>query len=92
MTTAPIETDIAAGGPFRSLAASHPGAVRLYSEDRFVNRPDLGLWSVADGAGGHQAGDIVSQIVADPLGASRPDLAPPSCWPKCAYGLPMRIG
>ena len=57
---------------FRSWAASHPGAVRAHNEDSFVNRPDLGLWAVADGAGGHQAGDVASQIIADALNAVRP--------------------
>jgi len=57
---------------FRSSAASHPGAVRAHNEDSFVNRPDLGLWAVADGAGGHQAGDVASQIIADALNAVRP--------------------
>ena len=56
---------------FRSSAASHPGAVRAHNEDSFVNRPDLGLWAVADGAGGHQAGDVASQIIADALNAVR---------------------
>src|ERR1700758_858888 len=54
---------------FRSSAASHPGAVRAHNEDSFVNRPDLGLWAVADGAGGHQAGDVASKIIADALNA-----------------------
>ena len=56
---------------YRSSAASHPGAVRAHNEDSFVNRPDLGLWAVADGAGGHQAGDVASQIIADALNAVR---------------------
>jgi len=54
---------------FRSSAASHPGAVRAHNEDNFVNRPDLGLWAVADGAGGHQAGDLASRIATDALKA-----------------------
>lgn len=50
-------------------AATHPGAVRKRNEDSVVNRPDLGLWAVADGAGGHGAGDLASQAVAAALEA-----------------------
>jgi serine/threonine protein phosphatase Stp1 len=69
MTLAPIETSLREAGRFRSSAASHMSAARRRNEDSFVNRPDLGLWAVADGAGGHQAGDLASRIVADTLGA-----------------------
>jgi serine/threonine-protein phosphatase Stp1 len=54
-------------GRFRSSAASHPGMSRRRNEDNYVNRPDLGLWAVADGAGGHEAGDVASRIVTDTL-------------------------
>jgi protein phosphatase/serine/threonine-protein phosphatase Stp1 len=67
MIHAPIEHDALSAGRFRSSAATHPGAVRARNEDNFVNRPDLGLWAVADGAGGHHAGDVASRIVTDGL-------------------------
>jgi serine/threonine protein phosphatase Stp1 len=69
MTATPIETNIMAAGRFRSSAASHMSAARRRNEDAWVNRPDLGLWAVADGAGGHQAGDLASRIVANALEA-----------------------
>jgi serine/threonine-protein phosphatase Stp1 len=51
----------------QSSAATHPGAVRLRNEDSLVDRPDLGLWAVADGAGGHGSGDVASQAIARAL-------------------------
>ncbi len=52
---------------FRSHAVTDPGTKRGHNEDIFVNRPDFGLWAVADGAGGHQAGDVASEMIATTL-------------------------
>jgi protein phosphatase/serine/threonine-protein phosphatase Stp1 len=54
---------------FRSWAVTHPGAKRKYNEDAYVDRPDLGIWAVADGAGGHEAGEVASAMIADALQA-----------------------
>jgi serine/threonine protein phosphatase PrpC len=67
MSATPIESDVMEAGRFRSSAATHTSAARRRNEDSWVNRPDLGLWAVADGAGGHQAGDLASGIIADAL-------------------------
>ena len=47
-----------------SRGVTHRGTVRTRNEDAFVDRGDIGLWAVADGAGGHGAGDVASAAVA----------------------------
>lgn len=58
-----------------SSAATHPGAIRPRNEDNLVNRPDLGLWAVADGAGGHGAGDVASSAIVESLESIPPGLS-----------------
>jgi protein phosphatase/serine/threonine-protein phosphatase Stp1 len=53
----------------RSWAVTHPGTRRTHNEDAYVDRPDLGIWAVADGAGGHAAGEVASGMIADALEA-----------------------
>ena len=59
---------------FRAWAVTHPGTVRDHNEDIYVNRPDLGLWAVADGAGGHDAGEVASGLIATALDSIPPEL------------------
>jgi len=58
----------------KSWAATHDGAVRTHNEDRFVDLPDRGLWAVADGAGGHDAGEVAAGMIADTLASIPPGL------------------
>ena len=59
----------------RSWASTHPGAKRKHNEDTYVARPDLGVWAVADGAGGHQAGEVASGMIAEALESIPPGLS-----------------
>jgi serine/threonine protein phosphatase PrpC len=54
---------------FETGAATHVGMVRKQNEDSYIVHEAAGLWAVADGVGGHEAGDLASQTVAQKLGS-----------------------
>lgn len=43
--------------------------MRTHNEDAFLSNPDKRLWAVADGMGGHSAGDVASQTTVRRLDA-----------------------
>ncbi len=66
------------------------GRVRRHNEDAILLRPDLALFILADGAGGHNAGNVASALATTAIanffestghGAEEPDLD--------AFGLPI---
>lgn len=56
-----------AGPTFRSAGVSDVGKVRKRNEDSMLEMPERGLWVVADGVGGQDAGDRASRMLTDSL-------------------------
>lgn len=50
-----------------SAGVSLAGNVREINEDAYLDAPQKGLWAVADGRGGKDAGDVASRMVVDSL-------------------------
>ena len=52
---------------FECVSRTHVGLKRKINEDSVLAEPGRGLWAVADGMGGHDAGEVASNMVTDAL-------------------------
>lgn len=52
---------------WNTSADTNVGMVRTVNEDSIMSNPEVGLWAVADGMGGYEAGDVASKMIVSSL-------------------------
>ena len=52
---------------FDCVSRTQVGLIRKINEDSMFADPERGIWAVADGMGGHEAGELASAMVVDAL-------------------------
>ena len=52
---------------WNTSADTNVGMVRTVNEDSIMSNPEVGLWAVADGMGGYEAGDVASNMIVTSL-------------------------
>src|ERR1700679_3901789 len=74
----------------KAYGVTDVGRKRKRNEDALVSTPEIGLYAVADGMGGHSAGDVASQraieVVRAHLGQRPEVLAAFAADPSPAHG------
>jgi len=76
--------------PVTWAVLSHPGLRRPSNEDSYCVRPELGLFVVADGMGGHVAGEVASRVAVEAIAGFVGETSasdPNRTWP-----FPMEAG
>lgn len=72
---------------YQSAGRTDVGRVRQTNQDSFIERTDLGLWAVADGMGGHTAGEVASRMIC----AALADVAPGSSFEATVEDVRQRL-
>lgn len=63
----PSEAETCPTQTYQSFGLSVVGLKRKLNEDAILERSEAGIWVVADGMGGHSAGDVASQALVTAL-------------------------